>query len=156
MGIKFDGEFRVTASPADAYAFLADPEKFAPCLPTFKSIEVKGPKTALVKIGIGVGKIRGTTGITLELDDAGAPDCAAYVGKGSIMGGAFNFSTSFELKAADAGTVVHWEGDLSMFGKLVALAGGLIRPLAKKDINRLITALQAGLSPELAEGSTGV
>jgi len=155
MGINFDGEFTVSSSAADAYAFLADPEKFAPCLPTFESIEVTGPKTALVKIGIGVGKIRGTTRITLELDDAGAPDCAAYVGKGKIMGGAFNFTSDFTLEATDAGTVVHWTGDLSMFGKLVALAGGLIRPIAKKDINRLIAALQAGLSPEPGEGRTG-
>ncbi len=155
MGIKFDGEFTVTSSPADTYAFLADPEKFAPCLPTFKSIEVKGPKTALVKIGIGVGKIRGTAGITLELDDSGAPDRAAYDGKGSIMGGAFNFATDFKLEATDDGTVVRWTGDLSMFGKLVSLAGGLIRPIAKKDINRLITALQTALSPDLAEGATG-
>jgi carbon monoxide dehydrogenase subunit G len=154
MGIKFDGEFTVTSSPADTYAFLADPEKFAPCLPTFKSIEVKDPKTALVKIAIGVGKIRGTAGITLELDDSGAPDCAAYDGKGKIMGGAFNFATSFKLEATDTGTVVSWEGDLSMFGKLVSLAGGLIRPIAKKDIKRLIDALQAELSPELAEGVT--
>ena len=156
MGIKFDGEFTVTSSPADAYAFLADPEKFAPCLPTFKSLEVTGPKAVLVKIRVGVGKIRGTAGITLELDDSGAPDCAAYVGKGSIMGGAFNFAADFKLEATDAGTVVHWEGDLSMFGKLVALAGGLLRPIAKKDINRLIAALQAELSPELAEGAAGV
>ena len=155
MGIKFDGEFTVTSSPADTYAFLADPEKFAPCLPTFKSIEVKGPKTALVKIGIGVGKIRGTAGITLELDDSGAPDRAAYDGKGSIMGGAFNFATDFKLEATDAGTVVHWQGDLSMFGKLVSLAGGLIRPIAKKDINRLIAALETELSPDLAEGAAG-
>ena len=156
MGIKFDGEFTVTSSAADTYAFLADPEKFAPCLPTFKSIEVKGPKTALVKIAIGVGKIRGTAGITLELDDSGAPECAAYDGKGKIMGGAFNFATNFKLEPTDTGTLVRWEGDLSMFGKLVALAGGLIRPIAKKDIKRLITALQTGLSPELAEGETGV
>ncbi len=155
MGIKFDGEFTVTSSAADAYAFLADPEKFAPCLPTFNSLEMQGPKTALVKVGIGVGKIRGTAAITLELDEAGGPSCAAYAGKGSIMGGAFNFTTEFRLEATDAGTVVHWEGDLSMFGKLVSLAGGLIRPLAKKDINRLITALQAELSPDLAEGASG-
>jgi hypothetical protein len=31
----------------------------------------------------------------------------------------------------------------------------LIRPIAKKDINRLITALQTALSPDLAEGATG-
>lgn len=155
MGIKFDGEFTVTSSAADAYAFLADPEKFAPCLPTFDSIEITGPKTSLVKVRIGVGKIRGTTQIRLELDDADAPDCAAYVGKGSIMGGAFNFTTNFKLQARNAGTVVHWEGDLSMFGKLVALAGGLIRPLAKKDIDRLIAALQTELSPKLTKGVSG-
>ena len=74
MGIKLDGEFTVTSSAADAYAFLADPEKFAPCLPTFDSIEITGPKTSLVKVCIGVGKIRGTTQIRLELDDADAPD----------------------------------------------------------------------------------
>ena len=50
MGIKFDGEFTVTSSAADAYAFLADPEKFAPCLPTFDSIEITGPNTSLVKV----------------------------------------------------------------------------------------------------------
>ena len=150
MGMKFDGKFTVTSSAADAYTFLANPEKCAPCLPTFDSIKVTGPKTSLVGVRIGVGKIRGTTRIALELDDAGAPDCAAYVGKGSVMGGAFNFTTEFKLQASDVGTVVHWKGDLSMFGKLVALAGGLIRPLAKKDIDRLIAALQAQLSPEPA------
>lgn len=155
MGIKFNGEFTITSQAADAYEFLADPEKFAPCLPTFKSIEVTGPKTALVKVRVGVGKIRGTAVITLELDDAGAPDCAAYEGKGSIMGGAFSFSSSFSLEETNDGTVVHWEGDLSMFGKLVSLAGGLIRPIAKKDIERLISALQAELSPGQAEGATG-
>ena len=69
------------------------------------------------------------------------------------MGGAFNFATNFELEATESGTVVHWHGDLSMFGKLVSLAGGLIRPIAKKDIKRLIAALEAELSPELAKGT---
>ena len=64
------------------------------------------------------------------------------------MGSAFNMLTSFDLEALDdGGTRVKWAGDLSMFGKLVALAGGLIRPIAKKDIQRLVDAIQAALSP---------
>jgi hypothetical protein len=42
-----------------------------------------------------------------------------------------------------------------MFGKLVSLAGGLIRPLAKKDIQRLIDALQAAMTPAGDERAAG-
>ena len=52
--------------------------------------------------------------------------------------------------------MVRWTGDMSMFGwQLMALKSAEIAG-AKKDINRLITALQTALSPDLAEGATGV
>jgi carbon monoxide dehydrogenase subunit G len=148
MGIKFDGEFTVTASPQEDYDLLADPQKFAPLLPTSRSLEVKDERTTDVTVDVGVGKIRGSAVVTLALEGEEAPRRAAYSGKGKVMGSAFNMLTSFDLEALDdGGTRVKWEGDLSMFGKLVALAGGLIRPIAKKDIQRLIDAIQAALSP---------
>ena len=148
MGIKFDGEFTVTASPQEVYDLLADPQKFAPLLPTYRSLEVKDERTTDVTVDVGVGKIRGSAVVTLALEGEEAPRRAAYSGKGKVMGSAFNMLTSFDLEALDdGGTRVKWEGDLSMFGKLVALAGGLIRPIAKKDIQRLIDAIQAALSP---------
>ena len=36
-----------------------------------------------------------------------------------------------------------------MFGKLVSLAGGMIKPIAKRDIGRMIEAIQAALSGEV-------
>jgi carbon monoxide dehydrogenase subunit G len=148
MGIKFDGEFTVTASPQEVYDLLADPQKFAPLLPTYRSLEARDDGTTDVTVEVGVGKIRGSAVITLALEGEEAPRRAAYSGKGKVMGSAFNMLTSFDLEALDGGgTRVRWEGDLSMFGKLVALAGGLIRPIAKKDIQRLIDAIQAALSP---------
>jgi hypothetical protein len=62
------------------------------------------------------------------------------------MGGAFNIKAAFELE--DAGqdrTRVNWEGELAIFGKLVSLAGGLVKPVAKRDINQMIEALQMEL-----------
>ena len=148
MGIKFDGEFSVTASPQEVYDLLADPQKFAPLLPTYRSLEVKDERTTDVTVEVGVGKIRGSAIVTLALEGEEAPRRAAYSGKGKLMGSAFNMLTSFDLEPlADGGTRVKWAGDLSMFGKLVALAGGLIRPIAKKDIQRLVDAIQAALSP---------
>lgn len=154
MGIKFDGEFTVTVPREQAYALLADPQKFAPLLPTYKSLEVKDERTADVTVNVGVGKVRGSAVVTLTLEGEEPPRRAAYSGKGKVMGSAFNMATSFNLEeAAGGGTLVKWEGDLSMFGKLVALAGGLIRPLAKKDIQRLVDAIQAALSPGQATGA---
>ncbi len=148
MSIRFEGEFAVPVSREEAYTLLADPRKFAPLLPTYKSMEVKNERTADVTVAVGVGKVRGSAVITLTLQGEEPPVRAAYSGKGKVMGSAFDMSTSFDLLEADGGgTLVKWVGDLVMFGKLVALAGGLIRPIARKDINRLVGAIQAALTP---------
>ncbi|MGI9343822.1 MAG: CoxG family protein [Gammaproteobacteria bacterium] len=149
MPIKFEGEFDVTATPEEAYAVLSDTTKYAPLLPTYVSHEVKDDGSADVTVKVGVGKIRGKAVINLTRVTAEEPTRAGYTGKGKVMGGAFNMDTVFELEPmAAGGTLVKWEGSLNMFGKLVALAGGLIRPIAKKDIERLIAAIKAALSPD--------
>jgi carbon monoxide dehydrogenase subunit G len=149
MAISFNGEFTVSATRQDAYDFLSDPRKFAPCLPTYESLEMKNERTGDVTVKVGVGKIRGSAVVELTLKDEQSPTHAGYDGKGKIMGSAFNLATTFDLEDAEGGgTVVKWAGDLNMFGKLVALAGGLIRPIAKKDIKRLVDALQAEMSKE--------
>ena len=148
MAIEFDGDFTVTASREEAYAVLSDPQKFAPLLPTYQDLTMKENGSADVTVKIGVGKIRGSAVVNLTLEESEAPVRAAYVGKGKVMGSAFNMGTAFELEDAEGGgTLVKWHGDVTIFGKLVALAGGLLKPIAKKDITRLIDAVQAALSP---------
>jgi hypothetical protein len=148
VGIKFEGEFTVPVSRETVYNLLSDPQKFAPLLPTYKSLEVKDERTADVTVAVGVGKIHGSAVITLTLQGEQPPLHAGYSGKGKVMGSAFDMATSFDLADAEGGgTVVKWVGDLTMFGKLVALAGGLIKPIAKKDIERLVGAIQSALTP---------
>jgi carbon monoxide dehydrogenase subunit G len=155
VSIRFEGEFSVPVPREEAYGLLADPRKFAPLLPTYKSLEVRDERTADVTVAVGVGKVRGSAVITLTLEGEEPPVRAAYSGKGKVMGSAFDMSTSFDLAEAEGGgTLVKWAGDLVMFGNLVALAGGLIKPLAKKDINRLVDAIQAALTPGAATGGS--
>ena len=145
--MTFNGQFEVAAPRDYVYGFLADPRKFAPCLPTYDGLQMRDEKTAEVSVRIGVGKIRGKAIIHLALKDETPPGHAAYDGKGKIMGSAFNMATSFDLAdTADGGTRVQWSGDLRMFGALVALAGGLIKPIARKDIEKLVSAIQSELN----------
>jgi carbon monoxide dehydrogenase subunit G len=45
----------------------------------------------------------------------------------------------------DAGTKVAWQGEAQIFGRLTSLAGGLLEPLGKKQVQKLIDGLQAAL-----------
>lgn len=149
MGIKFDGDFTVSTSRADAYAILSDIEKFSPLLPTYVSHEAKDDGTVDVKIKVGVGKIRGVGTVNLQLTESNPPDRAAYLGKGKIMGSAFNLTAEFSLEDVEPGeTKVLWQGEVTMFGKLVSLAGGMIQPIANKEIANLIETIRVALSSD--------
>ena len=149
MAISFNGEFTVATTRAEAFAILSDTQKFAPLLPTYKSHELKEDGSADVKINVGVGKVRGTGTVNLVLTQSRSPEFASYSGKGKLMGSVFNLVAEFELAEAGAGeTRVTWRGELIMFGKLVSMAGGMIKPIAERDIARLIEAIRVALSGE--------
>lgn len=152
MAIDFDGEFDVATPREEAYEVLSDVDRFAPLLPTYQSHEICDDGTADVRVKVGVGKIRGTAVVKLELIESYRPKSANYAGKGKIMGGAFNLTAAFDLeeKGSNA-TLVRWRGALTIFGKLVSLAGGLIRPVARKQIEHLVNAIKQSLDAESQE-----
>ena len=43
-------------------------------------------------------------------------------------------------------TKVNWQGEAQIFGRLASLAGGMLEPLGKKQIQKLIDGLQAALT----------
>lgn len=146
MAIEFDGVFEVDTPRQEAYSVLSDVNRFAPLLPTYQSHEACDDGTANVKVKVGVGKIRGTAVVNLELVENRPPESATYAGKGKIMGGAFNLTAAFDLVENGPGkTKVQWRGALTIMGKLVSLAGGLIRPVAKKQIDHLVDAIKQAL-----------
>jgi carbon monoxide dehydrogenase subunit G len=54
-------------------------------------------------------------------------------------------NAAFDLSEAGAGTKVVWQGQAQIFGRLTSVAGGLLEPLGKKNVQKLIDALQAAL-----------
>jgi carbon monoxide dehydrogenase subunit G len=152
MAVEFNGEFAVPTPREQAFAVLSDADRFAPLLPTYVSHETGTDGSADVSVKVGVGKIRGTAVVHLQLAERRAPESAAWAGKGKIMGGAFNLNAAFDLDAlGPRETQVRWRGDLTIFGKLTSLAGGLIEPVAKKQIQQLIDAI----TDALGSGRTG-
>jgi uncharacterized protein len=146
VAIKLDGEFEVTRTPEDVYNFLTDPNKFAPLLPEFQSMLVQDDTHFAVKVNVGISYIKGTADVKLELAQAERPRRAQYKGQGSVAGGNVSFTAGFDLSAVNGGTKVTWQGEAQIFGRLASVAGGLLEPLGKKNVQKLIDGLQAALS----------
>ena len=145
MAIKFSGNFEVQKSPEQVYDFLTDPQKFAPLLPEFKGMSVQDPTHFTVKVNVGVSYIKGTADVKMELMQADRPTRAQYKGQGSVAGGNVSLIAGFDLNPNSNGTNVAWQGEAQIFGRLTSVAGGLLEPLGKKNIQKLIDGLQAAL-----------
>ncbi len=145
MAIKFGGDFEVARSPEDVYDFLTDPHKFAPLLPDFQGMEVQDERHFAVKVNVGISYIKGTANVKMELAEASRPNRAQYKGQGSVAGGNVSLTAGFDLVPACGGTKVAWQGEAQIFGRLTSVAGGLLEPLGKKNVQKLIDGLQAAL-----------
>ena len=146
MNFRFSGSFDVVHPPAEVYGLLADPNRFAPLLPDFESVEKTGEDLYIVKLRVGISHIRGTASLRLRLAEANPPVHAVYEGKGDVPGGITTLRAGFDLESAGSGTRVNWTGRAQIAGRLAGLAGGLLEPLARKNLDKLIDSLKAALS----------
>jgi carbon monoxide dehydrogenase subunit G len=146
MAIKFGGEFEVKRTPEEVYDFLTDPNKFAPLLPEFRAVAVQDPAHFTVKVNVGISYIKGAADVKMELAEADRPRRAQYKGQGSMAGGNVALVAGFDLSGSETGTKVAWQGEAQIFGSLASVAGGLLEPLGKKQVQKLIDALQAALA----------
>lgn len=74
---------------------------------------------------------------------------ATTLGQGAVVAGSVTVAGVDPAPTADAtvlGTKVNWQGEAQIFGRLTSVAGGLLEPLAKKQIKKLIDGLQAALA----------
>ena len=145
MAITFGGEFMVKRSPEEVYDFLTDPNKFAPLLPEFRSLTVQDATHFTVKVNVGVSYIKGVADVKMALAEGDRPERAQYKGQGGMAGGNVALIAGFDLSPVEEGTKVIWKGEAQIFGTLASVAGGLLEPLGKKQVQKLIDGLQASL-----------
>jgi uncharacterized protein len=146
VAIKFAGTFDVQRTPEEVYDFLTDPNKFGPLLPEFRGLTVEDAEHFNVKVNVGISYIKGIADVKMHLAESQRPTRAQYKGQGSVAGGNVGMVAAFNLAASGEGTKVAWEGEAQVFGRLTSVAGGLLEPLGKKQVQKLIDGLQAALN----------
>jgi len=153
VAIKLGGEFEVRRALEEVFDFLTDPNRFAPLLPEFQGMSMQDATHFTVKVNVGVSYIKGIADVKLELSENQRPARAQYKGQGSVAGGTVAVTASFDLSHLDGVTKVNWQGEAQVFGRLASVAGGLLEPLGKKNVQKLINGLQTALAGQQPEPS---
>jgi len=149
--VKLDGRFSVRGAREDVYAFLTDPRKVSRHMPDVQEVEIEDEDHFTVKARVGISHIKGTMTMKLAITDRQPPVTTIVVGKGAGMASVVNMVTSFTLDpSANGETVVNWQGELTIAGKLAALGPqGLIERMARKNVETFIEGIKGGLDAQV-------
>jgi carbon monoxide dehydrogenase subunit G len=131
--MEMSSERLVPAAPQAVWDALNDPETLRSCIAGCEKIDLLGPDQYEVGMAIKIGPVSAKFKGKMSLQDIVPPQSYAIVfeGQGGMAGFAKG-SAMVRLAAADEGTMLHYEVNAQVGGKLAQLGSRLIESSAKK------------------------
>jgi carbon monoxide dehydrogenase subunit G len=146
MRIQESGTFEVLAATDDVTALVANPEFLGKTLPDSTGYEVTGPDSCVVKLKVGVSHIKGVMPAVLTIHPADRADRLSIGVKAQGLGSRVDMQLAFAIQPSNGGTQVSWTSDATVSGVLASVGAGLLRPLAKKNFDAIVTAIQTAIA----------
>jgi len=131
--MEMSGEYKINASRQKVWDALNDPEILKQSIPGCEEIEQKSPTEMSAKVTAKVGPVKAKFAGEVELTDLDPPNGYRISGEGK--GGAAGFAkggANVRLEEDGDGTLLKYEVDAQVGGKLAQLGARLIDGTAKK------------------------
>lgn len=145
--MKLAGEHRFAVARERLWAALVDPSLLARVLPGIESLEPTGESSWRAAMTFQVGPVQGRFQGALELSDLVPPESYHLKLDGSGPAGFVRGAGSLRLAEAGAGTVLAYELDAQVGGKLASVGQRLVessaRALARQGLEGLERELAA-------------
>ncbi len=125
---------RIPASKEKVWAALNNPEILKQCIPGCQSLEMTAPNEMTATVVLKVGPVKATFGGKVTLSDLDPPNSYRISGEGSggIAGFAKGGATVRLTEESSDVTILTYEVDAQIGGKLAQLGGRLIDSNARK------------------------
>jgi len=149
--MEMSGEYKINASRQQVWDALNDPEILKQSIPGCEEIEQKSPTEMAAKVTAKVGPVKAKFAGEVELTDLDPPNGYRISGEGK--GGAAGFAkggANVKLEEDGDGTLLKYEVDAQVGGKLAQLGARLIDGTAKKMASQFFENFAAAV-----EGSEG-
>jgi len=125
---------RIAASKENVWAALNDPAVLKQCIPGCQSLEMSSPTEMTATVVIRIGPVKATFGGKVTLSDLDPPNSYRITGEGAggVAGFAKGGATVKLTSESPDVTVLQYDVDAQIGGKLAQLGGRLIDSTAKK------------------------
>lgn len=131
--MHFEGKQSIKTPIEKVWAFVLDPNKVAECAPGFKSMEILGPDHFKPTLGVGIGAVKATFTLDVQLEDVNEPSHAAMRARGSAAGSAVEMKAAMDLTSvSDAETTMDWVADVTISGTIASVGSRLMEGTAHK------------------------
>jgi carbon monoxide dehydrogenase subunit G len=157
--MQMQGERTIDAGRAEVWRALNDPEVLKVCIPGCDELEKTSPTSFAATVTQKVGPVKVRFKGTVELSDIVEAESYTITGEGK--GGAAGFAKGgarVRLEDAGDGTLLVYEAEARVGGKLAQLGSRLIDGFAKKMADDFFTRFQEAVEgpaeepPEEPEG----
>ena len=133
---------RIAASKEKVWAALNDPAVLKQCIPGCQSLEMSSPTEMNATVVIRIGPVKATFGGKVTLSDLDPPNSYRITGEGTggVAGFAKGGATVKLTSESPDVTVLQYDVDAQIGGKLAQLGGRLIDSTAKKLAGEFFSA----------------
>jgi uncharacterized protein len=133
---------RIAASKEKVWAALNDPAVLKQCIPGCQSLEMSSPTDMTATVVIKIGPVKATFGGKVTLSDLDPPNSYRITGEGAggVAGFAKGGATVKLTSESPDVTVLQYDVDAQIGGKLAQLGGRLIDSTAKKLAGEFFSA----------------
>jgi carbon monoxide dehydrogenase subunit G len=135
MAMTMKGEVALPADRATVWAKLNDPEVLKQCIPGCQELEKTSDNAFKATAKIKVGPVSATFKGNVELSDIDPPNgyTISGQGEGGVAGFAKGGAKVALTDGAEGGTVLTYDVEANVGGKIAQLGGRLIDGVAKKN-----------------------
>ena len=141
--------FTVAAPREEVWAFFLDVPRSSACMPGVDGVEQVDERSYRGRIQVRVGPLKAGFAMTVTIDEAAPPDRLALTAKGNDRGTSSMVQaavTAALAEAADGGTAVAYEMDLSIRGALGRFGQTVIQDTARKMSQQFVACLERSLA----------
>ena len=146
--MEFSGSHRVNALRAAVWAALNDPEVLRQCTPGCQEVVQVSPTEFTAKMVLKIGPMKVAFNGTVTLTELDPPASCRIVGEG--QGGVAGFakgSSLVRLEEDGEETVLHYQSEARVGGKIAQLGARLIDGTVKKLVGEFFAAFAQVVAP---------
>jgi 2-furoyl-CoA dehydrogenase large subunit len=153
--LRGEGRAQVAAPPEAVWNMLLDPATLQAVIPGCHAVEKISDTHFRADVTIGIGPVKGRYRADVKLSNLDAPRAVTLGGAAEGGLGFGHGEGRITLTPENAGTVVHYEYEAAIGGKVASIGGRLLDGAARVVIGQFFSALarQAGGTPAQARPS---